>query len=122
MKLKEMSDKEFFTQLINTAEFGQNELCRFKAEEEGLSSYLEPVYSAAIEHARTRIEKMKTGLAALKPEGVCFNFGSDYVWDPRSKAKAKYINSLPKYRQSSASKAWDKALAANAEAVHNEQT
>ena len=64
---------------------------------------------------------MNTGLAHLKSEGMCLSFVDGYVWDPRTEAKVKYINSLPKYRQSSASKAWDEALAANAEAIHNEQ-
>lgn len=63
---------------------------------------------------------MNTRLAHQKPEGMCTTFLGGYVWDPRSMAKAKYINSLPKYRQSSASKAWDEALAANAKALHNE--
>jgi len=63
---------------------------------------------------------MNIGLVHSKPEGMCYSFTDGYVWDSRSEAKAKYINSLPKYRQSSASKAWDAALEANAKAIHNE--
>ena len=59
MKFQEMSDKEFFTALVDAAECSQEEYCRFKAEEEGLTSYSEPDYSAALEHAKTRIEQMK---------------------------------------------------------------
>lgn len=61
-----------------------------------------------------------TGFAQIKPEGMCFDYTEGYIWDPRDKAKAKYINSIPKYRRSSASKAWDEALHANAEALHDE--
>ena len=60
------------------------------------------------------------GLAQIKTEGMCSSYGEGYEWNPRSEAKDKYIKSLPKYRQSSASKAWDKALASNAEAIHND--
>ncbi len=60
------------------------------------------------------------GLANVKPEGMCISYIDGYVWHPRDEAKAKYIKSIPKYRQSGASKAWDAALAANAEAIHNE--
>jgi hypothetical protein len=59
MKFEEMSDKEFFTNLIDAAEYSQGEYCRFKAEEEDLTSYSEPDYNEALEHAKTRIEKMK---------------------------------------------------------------
>ena len=61
------------------------------------------------------------GLAQIKTEGMCSSYGEGYEWNPRVDAKTKYINSLPKYRQSSAKKAWDEALAANAQAIHNNQ-
>ena len=61
-------------------------------------------------------------LASIKPEGMSSSYGEDYQWNPRDKAKDKYIESLPKYRQSSASKAWDAALEANAKAERNELT
>lgn len=60
------------------------------------------------------------GLAQIKPEGMCASYVDGYIWNPRDEAKAAYIQSIPKYRQSSARKAWDAALAANAEAIHNE--
>lgn len=58
MKFKQMSDKEFFTKLIDAAEHSYQENCIFNAEKEGLTKYEEPDYEAAIQHAKTRIEKM----------------------------------------------------------------
>lgn len=60
------------------------------------------------------------GLAQIKTEGMCSSYGEGYEWNPRTEAKNNYIRNLPKYRQSSAGKAWDAALKANAEAIHNE--
>ena len=64
---------------------------------------------------------MGTGLARIKTEGMAWSY-EGYEWNPRTDAKNKYIRSIPKYRQSSAKKAWDEALAANAEAIHNGQS
>ena len=54
------------------------------------------------------------GLAPIKQEGMCLSVEHSVTWDPRDKEKANYIASIPKYRRSSASKAWDEALKYNA--------
>lgn len=53
-----MTDKQFFQALLNAAKEEYREYVVFKAKDEGLLSYSEPVYEAALEEAQIRIDKL----------------------------------------------------------------
>ena len=58
MKFQHMTDKQFFKALIDSAKEEHEEYVIFKAEEEGVLSYSEPNYEAALKEAERRVDKL----------------------------------------------------------------
>ena len=54
-QLKALDDIKFFELFLGATKEAHKEYCKFKAEEEGLTSYSEPVFQAALEQFNSRL-------------------------------------------------------------------
>ena len=56
LELQHLSDNKFFELFLEATKSTYQEYCKFKADEEGLTSYSEPTYEAALNMFQKRLK------------------------------------------------------------------